>query len=145
MIGFIATQPSTSVFVKIVGGYVGVTFSGLCFLYAMIRLVRPTPSIVISASGLLDNASAIGVGQLSWPEISEVKIYSFMNQRVLGISLKNPRTVLDRQNSFKRFLMKINRGLVGTMVNIPPNILPIDLEHLLDEINTRREGKQPTA
>lgn len=141
MSGFVAVHPSSPLLVRIAGGYVGIVFCSLCFLYAILRLVKPTPSIVVSAYGLLDNASAIGVGQLAWTEISEVKIYSFMNQKVLGVSLKDPGIILDRQSSFKRILMKINRGLVGTMVNIPTSILPIELEQLLNEIDTRREGK----
>jgi len=137
---FIITEPSMPWVIQLLGGYLGVGFFGICLGYAALRLVRPVPSLVISKDGVFENASAIGAGMLRWSEIADVKIYSFMNQRFLGIVPKNLDEVLQRQNTVKRWLMRVNRGLVEAPFNVPESALPVTLEEILSQISARRSS-----
>jgi len=83
---FIIRKPEIFWIVRVLGGYLGVAFSGICLGYAIFRLIKPKPSLVINDEGVFDNASAVGAGMLKWSEIDEVKISSFMGQRFLSTS-----------------------------------------------------------
>jgi hypothetical protein len=126
--------------IQLVGGYLGVGFFGICLGYYALRLVRPVPSLVISKESVFENASAVGVGMLRWSEIAEVKIYSFMKQRFLGVIPTNLDEVLQHQNTVKRWLMRVNRGLVEAPINVPESALPVTLEDILSQINARRSS-----
>ena len=121
----------------IIGSYVGVPFFGLCFLYAIYRLLLPKPSVIISSEGLFDNASAIGAGMLRWEEIKEIYLHEYLGQQMLGIVLKDAEPVIARQPSFKRILARMNGSLVGNPFNIAQVSLPISVEEMLEKIEER--------
>ena len=133
---FILYSPPT--LTRLVVGYLVVAFFGIGLVYALLRLVKPVPSLVISSEGIFENGTAIGAGLLRWSEIAEVRIYTFMNQRFLGIIPTNLEEVLHRQSALKRGLMRLNKGLVETPFNIPENVLPVKLEEIVREIDARR-------
>jgi hypothetical protein len=126
-------------------GIAGIVFFGLCMLYAVWRLLRPTPALIIHSSGILDNASGLSAGFLRWDEISGIFMVSIRNQRFLAISLKNADAFLGRQSGLKAKMMKANVRLVGAPVNIPANTLPISLEELIQKIQQRCPGIQVTS
>lgn len=121
----------------VVSSYIGVPFFGLCFLYALYRLLSPKPSVVISREGIFDNASAAGAGLLKWEEIANIFPYDFMGQRMLGIVPRDAEAVMARQPPFKRLLAKMNRGLVQAPFNIPQSSLSVSVDELLREIEAR--------
>lgn len=43
-------------------GWLSIVFFGACGLYAVWRLLRPTPAVVVSAQGIVDNATANSAG-----------------------------------------------------------------------------------
>ncbi len=137
---FIIRKPETFWIVRVLGGYLGVAFFGICLGYAIFRLIKPKPSLVINDEGVFDNASAVGAGMLKWSEIAEVKISSYMGQRFLSIVPNNLEEILQRQSILKRWLMKVNRGLVDSPFNVPETTLPLKLEEVLSLIDTRRSG-----
>lgn len=111
--------------------YIGVPFFGLCFIYAIYRLLKPQPSLVINREGIFDNASAVGAGLIRWQEIAELIPYSFMGQQFLGIVPVNVDEILARQSCIKRMVVKMNQALVQAPFNIPQNILPISIDELM--------------
>jgi hypothetical protein len=137
---FIIKDAALPFILRFIGGYCGIAFFGSCLAYGMMRLVKPVPSVVISNEGLFDNASATGAGMLRWSEIADVKIYSFMNQRFLGIIPHNPEEVVRRQRALKRCLIRLNRRLVQAPFNIPENALPVKLEEIFNQINGFRSA-----
>jgi hypothetical protein len=137
---FIIRDTSLPLIIRYIGGYFGSGFFGICLAYGMIRLLKPIPSVIISNEGLFDNASATGAGMLRWSEIADVKIYSFMRQRFLGIIPHNPEEIFRRQGALKRCLMQLNRRLVQAPFNIPENALPVKLEEIFDQINGFRDN-----
>jgi hypothetical protein len=118
--------------------YLGVPFFGLCFAYAVYRLLVPAPLLVISDEGLYDNASAVGAGMLRWEEIAELVPYEFAKQRFIGVVPVDVGAVIARQPPLKRMMAKMNRGMAGTPFNIPQNMLPMPIEELYLLILKRR-------
>ena len=117
-------------------------FFGFCLAYALYRLARRKPSLVVDEEGIFDNASALGAGMIRWEEIREMYTFVFRGQTTIGMALTDEDAVLARQNPLKRGLMSVNRGLAGSVVNIPQSVLPMPAEELLREIG-RRLGEEP--
>lgn len=135
---FIIRDASVPLILRVVGGYAGIVFFGMCLAYGLYRLMRPVPMLVISQQGLFENASAVGAGWLKWSEIKDVKIYRFMSQRFLGIIPVDLNAVLGRMSAWKRVLMRTNTRLVEAPFNVPEATLPLSLEDLLVRINAFR-------
>lgn len=124
--------------VIVISSYIGVPFFGLCFIYACHRLLVSKPLIIINREGIFDNASAVGAGMLRWEEIAEIFPYTFWGQRALGIVPIHPEAVMNRQPLIKRFLMKLNRGLVQAPINISQSSLPMPVDQLQTMIEEYR-------
>ena len=118
-------------------GLAAVTFFGVCGAYALSRIARPTPAVVINREGILDNASATAVGFIAWDEIDQLLEYRFQNQVFLGIVPTNLDAILARQPAWKRAAIKANLGLGAAPVNIPQVVLPMTVSNLLSEIEAR--------
>lgn len=118
-------------------GLATVAFFGLCGLYAIRRLVRPTPAVVVNQRGILDNASALGVGFMRWDEIAELQEYRFRNQVFLGIVPTNLDALLAKQPAWKRSAIRANLRLGAAPVNIPELLLPLKVSELVREIEVR--------
>ena len=125
-------------------GFAGVTFFGACGAYALSRIAKPTPAVVINRHGILDNASAVAVGFIGWDEIDQLREYRFKNQVFLGIVPTNLEVILARQPAWKRAAIKANLRLGVAPVNIPQAVLPLSVSNLLSEIETRF-GRRPDA
>ncbi len=115
----------------------GVALFLLCGAYAISRLVRPTPALIINREGILDNASALSVGFLGWDEIAELNEYQFRDQTFLGIVPKNLDALLLKQPAWKRVAIRGNLSFGAAPVNIPQVMLPLKVSALIDEIELR--------
>jgi hypothetical protein len=105
----------------------GALFGG----YGFYRMVRPGIAVLVDHEGVLDRASATGVGRIRWDEIETVRVYGYMGQSTVGIVPRNPEDFLSRQPAWRRWLLRANLGLGGAPVNIPDVILPISANELL--------------
>lgn len=114
-----------------------VAFFGACGAYALFRIARPTPAVVINSQGIVDNASAVSVGFIRWDEIDELREYRFQNQVFLGIVPRDLDAILARQPAWKRSAIRANLRLGAAPVNIPQGVLPMTVTDLLREINVR--------
>jgi hypothetical protein len=126
-------------------GIASIAFFGLCLGFAVWRLARPSPALVIHSSGLFDHASALCAGFLPWDEISHLFVGKIKNQRFLGIAVKDVEGLLNRQTGWKAKLMRMNVRLAGSAVSIPANTLPISLEELIQKIQQKYPGIQVTT
>ncbi len=118
-------------------GLAAVVFFGLCGLYAVRRLVRPEPAVIINRDGIVDNASALGVGLIRWNEIVRLREYRFKNQTFLGILPTDLDRLLAQQSAFKRTAIRANVALGADPINIPQVVLPMRVADLLREIEQR--------
>ncbi|MFB9329284.1 STM3941 family protein [Paenibacillus aurantiacus] len=118
-------------------GLLCVLFFGGCFIYLAYRMFNRQPSLLIDDEGVTDNSSYVGGGRLAWQDIVSIQLYDFMGQRMIGLTLRDPRALYDRQGRFKRLLLKANKGLVHAQVNIPQSALAIPLEQVYDMLLER--------
>lgn len=113
-----------------------VLFFGFCALFALGRLLRPRPSLVLDQRGITDNASATGAGFIAWKEIAAVGMTSLGTNRFLVIIPHDTQAILARQPPFKRKIMAANMGLVGSPVTIPGHTT-MPLEEIMKHIQAR--------
>ena len=118
-------------------GWVSIVFFGCCGTFAVWRLVRPRPAVIISAQGVVDHATANSAGLVPWSQIRELKILSFTNQAHLGIFVHDPAAFIAQSSPLKRATMHTNVRLSGAPVVIPRAALATDLETLENLIRSR--------
>jgi hypothetical protein len=116
-------------------GLVVVLFSIACGAYALFRLAKPTPAVIINRKGITDNASAIGVGFIPWSQVVELREYRFLRQAFLGVVPKDLESLITRLPAWKRVAIRANRLFGFTPINIPQSILPMSVSQLLREID----------
>jgi hypothetical protein len=119
-----------SVLDVLIVSYIGIPFFGVCAGFALYRLILPCPALVVDNEGIIDRASALAVGFISWDEIKRIMPYTYMGQAMLGIEPKDLSTVLARQGWLKRCLIRMNLRLGCAAINIPQVILPITIDEL---------------
>jgi hypothetical protein len=118
-------------------GWLSIVFFGCCGIFAVWRLVRPRPAVIISAQGIVDHATANAAGLVPWSLIRDVKVLSFMNQPHLGIFVHDPPTFITQSSPLKRATMHTNVRLTGAPVVIPRAALAVDLQTLENLIRAR--------
>ena len=118
-------------------GLAAVAFFGLCGISALFHVVRASPAVVINHRGIVDNASALGVGLVPWENIAEVREYRVQNQVFLGIIPRNLDQVLLNQPAWKRAAIRANLRLGAAPMNIPQATLRMPVAELLREIEVR--------
>lgn len=124
-----------------VAAYAGIPLSGLCVSFFLWRLLSPEPAVIINDTGLFDNASAISVGLIPWPEISRVQLSSFQNKSYLAVYVDDLGKYLRRANRVKRVIMRANQAMAGTAITIPIYVLSISSEEFLSVVEKHlRDG-----
>ncbi len=119
-----------------------VLFFGFCALFALGRLLRPRPSLVLDQRGITDNASATGAGFIAWEEIAAVGMTSLGTNRFLVIIPHDTQAILARQPPFKRKVMAANMGLVGSPVTIPGHTT-MPLAEIMRHVQARLAERYP--
>lgn len=118
----------------------GVPFFGAAGVFALRRVLRRAPVVVLDRHGMHDDASLIAAGFLPWAEVLVVRCHSYERQRFLGVHVRDPGLVLQRLGPLRRCLVRANLGLVGAAVNIPQIALPVGVEALWREIRPLHPG-----
>ncbi|MEZ5967136.1 MAG: STM3941 family protein [Planctomycetota bacterium] len=115
-------------------GWAAITFFGACGLWSLRRLRHPRAMVEIRAEGLVDRASAIGVGLIRWPEIADAFVYHFGRRPMLGIEVHDLDALLQRLPRWKRWALAANMWLGAAPINIPGTLLPVPLEALIERM-----------
>lgn len=102
---------------------------GLLFVY-FAEAKKKGPGLIINAQGITENASTEMVGFVPWTDIIGFKDAHELNQKYIGVIVKNPNDYLKKTTWFKRRTMWSNYKLKGTVINIPLNRLQISYEEL---------------
>jgi len=137
--GVIGGEPMYGPVGVIAGWFAAVVF-GVFTPYLLYRLVTRRPSLVIGHDGIVDHATATSVGTVGWEEIAEVGLRDFAGQRMIVIAVRDEEALLARQNPVNAVLMRVNKGLNGSMVNIPHTALEVSVEEALAHIERFREA-----
>lgn len=114
-----------------------ILFFGACAVIALVRILVPSPAVVLNREGLTDSTSPFGVGYLSWDEVAFISIYLIQGQRMLGVFLKDAGSVMARVGGAKAGYMKTNLRMGFAPVNIPQLLVPMPLDELAELIQAR--------
>jgi hypothetical protein len=116
-------------------------FFGLCFLYAVYRLLVHRPALILNREGIVDNASAVSAGLVRWEEIERIYCSSVQRQLFISIAVKDPDRFLQGMPGVKAKLMRLNIGLVGAPINLPATPMGLSVTELLKLIQNFRESR----
>ncbi|WP_054957251.1 STM3941 family protein [Paenibacillus dakarensis] len=111
-------------------GIISMIFFGFGMFYFISRMINKKPSLIVNDEGITDQSSYIEAGVIPWGEIKNIELYSYINQRMIGIQLHHPEKFMSKQKGFKKLLMRANQGLVNTPINIAESGLPISIDQL---------------
>ncbi|XEC96550.1 STM3941 family protein [Paenibacillus tarimensis] len=109
-------------------GTISILHFGLSAIYFLYRLVLSKPSLIINDKGLNDNSSLLSAGEITWEEIDEITMYSYMGNRFVGITVNEDKA--KRLNKIKRMLLKARN-----VISISEKSVSIPLTELYDILN----------
>lgn len=92
---------------------VGVPFFLVCGVCYGRRLVSPSPTLRIDASGVYDASSLTAVGFVPWEDVDGVAFESVTGQTLLRVRVSNWDAHLDRVSRPKRALLRLNGAFMG--------------------------------
>lgn len=121
----------------VVVGTLSILFFGACAVVILLRIVRPSPAVVLSREGITDSASPFGIGFLPWSEVAFLSIYVIEGQRMLGIFPKDPVSIMARLGGAKARYMKANMAMGFAPANVPQVVLSFPVEELADLIQAQ--------
>lgn len=121
----------------IIPAYVGVPFFAFCGLCAAYLLVAHRPALEIDSTGIIDAASAVGAGRLTWNDLDHITVYKYWGQLFLGIVPKDVGSFLSRQPPVRRFMSKLSMALGCAPINIPQAGVTMALVDLASLLHTR--------
>ncbi len=134
-----------STWVIVFVSYIGVPFFALGLAFLVYRAMVPKPLLVIDETGILDHASAIGVGLIRWEEIERMAPYEVMGVRSLGIVPTNPEHIIARVKPLKQMLLRANMKSGFPLISIPESILPMKLDVLIRQLKHYPPAKEKFA
>ncbi|MBG9793287.1 hypothetical protein ABD76_12505 [Paenibacillus dendritiformis] len=120
-------------------GAICACFFAITLIYSLWRILAPRPSLILHEQGFVDNASLSSVGEVNWDEVTDIYVYQFMNQRFIGIKVEKPERVLAPLPSWKRTLLRANRGMVEATVNLPVVAFTEPLDDVARKLRERWE------
>lgn len=106
------------------------------------RIVSKKPSLVVTAGGIVDNATlhATGTGFIRWDEITGMMDIGYRQQRSLMVMVANPRAVRARQGFVKRLLLFAFTQGQPSPVKIWAYMLPEAPDEVLTRIQRQIEA-----
>jgi hypothetical protein len=117
-------------FITTVIAEVGISFSGLCVLYASYKLFDWRPGLILDADGFVDNSSGISAGRVPWDDVIGIKVWEYSGQRALVVLVHDPQKYIDRAGYVARKFMTWNQNLVGSPIAISASALAIEFDEL---------------
>lgn len=107
-------------------------FFGFCGIYGVAKLFDTKPGLILNSNGIIDNSSAVAVGQIPWYEIQGFNEYEISGQKMLVVLVNEPEKYIKQGNSIRRALIKANLKRVGSPITISANALKINYAKLTE-------------
>ncbi len=114
---------------RLVGAGVTVYF-GFLEIYALYRLVRRTPSLVVGADGIHDNTSIIAAGRIGWDEVRAIERKKNYLVHHISVTLSDKDPVVRRIGLPRRWLVQIMQTLSEEAIALPPGFLATPLDEV---------------
>jgi hypothetical protein len=115
-------------------GVVAALFGIAGVVYGVRKSFDQKPGLVLGATGLVDNSSAVAAGFIPWSEITGLSLFQMRRQRMLIVHVADPEKYIARGNALQRMLNRANTGMVGSPISISSNALRIPFDELQREI-----------
>lgn len=128
--GLTETETTFKSMMMILIGIACILVFGLTFLYGLNRKFNKDPFLVVNDEGILDQSTYTNGGFIKWEEIEDIFIYRVSNQRMIGIRLYDPESVLNRMTGLKGWLARMSMKQTEAPVNIPSSSCPVKLDDL---------------
>lgn len=87
-------------------------------------------SLIIADNGINDNLSIFSCGNISWTEISDVKTATVLKTNFLVVLLTNPVSFIEKQNIFKRKILKSYFKKFGSPIVVSQKRINYDVNDL---------------
>lgn len=121
----------------------------LAALFAMVTLVllaralRPGPTVVVDADGIIDRTTLLPTGRVHWDEIAAVRKREIGRgmgrERLLELVLRDPVEFRARHTGWPRRVAAGYRDLLKQpQVTIPASMVAVRMEAVVSEIRRRR-------
>ncbi|MFZ6734610.1 STM3941 family protein [Undibacterium sp. Ji42W] len=110
---------------------VAILFFGFCTVFRTRKLLDNRPGLILNASGLLDNSSAVAAGFVPWPAVVGFSIFEVQNQKTLVVRVREPERYIVAGGMLKRMLNRMDDKLCGSPVVISANFLKLGFNELL--------------
>lgn len=115
---FIFTYDASNLYAKGVG-VVCMAFFGVVSLFIFKKLFDQKVGLIINQTGLIDNSSAVSVGQIEWKDVTDIQTIMVQNIPFVLVFVKNPEAYLNRfQNRLSQKMAQINFRLYGSPITI---------------------------
>lgn len=92
----------------------------------------------ISDNGINDNLSIFSVGNISWTDITDIKIITALRTNFLVIGVANPQSYIDRKSKLKQRTLKSFLKKFGSPVVISQKRVDYDLNKLKEKLTQAR-------
>lgn len=110
----------------------------ISMVYALFRLVKPKPAVIVNRDGFLDQSTSTSCKTfIQWTEVKEVFIYEYMGYPYLGVRLKDTDQYLKQLASWKRSMTQANLNLVHCPISIPQSAINVYVEQLYSMMQRR--------
>jgi len=134
---FVAVDQDLNVFKRAVLGFGGGLFFGVCFYFALVKLVSKTASLSIGEDGIRDNTSMLQVGLILWEDIVSIQIVEISKQHFLGVEVREAEKYLCAMNPLARLAANINKKMYGYAILFPQSLIAIPLTEVIIHIEQR--------
>lgn len=121
--------------------YIGIPLFGLMGLACLMRIINPSPSLIINENGI--QVLTFGGATLRWSEISRIGIEVYEKSRFLTVFPEDPASVMKRQSLLGRMATRFNASFMGRpqAIVISEDMVGMSLEALMEEITSRMPGR----
>lgn len=119
-------------------GWVGLVFSGLCFIAMLLQLFRRGPAVILDEEGIHDLRS---VQTVPWDDILSLSIGWVESSRFLCVEVRDPSIYLAHLPSHKRLLAKGSAVMGFTPITMSFQGLTPGIDQVWSYIQTHHPEK----
>ncbi|MEP6676902.1 MAG: STM3941 family protein [Ferruginibacter sp.] len=129
----------------LIGAYIGLTFWVVILtVIALLEYIKTTFSkqavLIITDKGIHDNLSIFSVGDISWAEITDLRIVKLLRTDFLVISVTNPQSFIHRISKLKQRPLKSYLKKFGSPIVISQRRINYNLEDLKEILLNTKAG-----
>jgi hypothetical protein len=115
-------------------------FAFISFIKSVMEILKKTPAMIISDSGITDQVSNADAGWIGWNNIVSAEKRKKGSSYYLLIFLKDPLELLDRYSGFRKSAVHLHNKDFGTPLAINTALIDHDVFELINVIEEKTAG-----